>query len=819
MSSSTANSSGRTSPSGGRNDLSSSTGALPARSHGDDGIHPVSTSSSGTTASYNSGLPGFSSGLANKATSPVSSDSEASHKVKGKPTGMPLSATASKSVSPPRRSNTGFSSMYRTSSSSSQRQSTSNTPTGGRLGSHLPQGLHFDSLRPGEVGVAHKLEAENYEPRDDAASLETLRYRFKHASHLFLGAFLPLPPPKVSGPLSMSGPRPRKLIAFTCGTASSAMTARALKVHQEDEDAWLVCMHSIVVAPEYQREGLGLKLLEEYMRRLRRAEEGKGDHGMPKRGYECTALLTHEDKMSLFEKAGFKKLGVSHVNSGSGGWYEMRRKIIPADDEDDEISTSASPREATAPSSVFGESRDRTQPGTPSTELAGDQLAALTLSEPHEKIAAPIADSPTALSLVDDSNPSFHAGSSSPPSKQTEPRTNERELQAETGGKADGHSNSSPAPFTQTQILEALQKQSAARSSQKGPRNPGMAYSSIMGQTLASKTSVEDAFFALEARLVDRDDMTNLADLYCPREECGCLLLKAGTSDWEMAEVGPLAAPEATLPNSPSPPACTSMAPPPATLEKIRSALGTSTSVNEARTSTPARPFWIVQSPMIFENVGFSKDADWTPPIVPSSDNKHAKGEDSDGKGDVPSRKKPTKRTSLFKSPSERRREKESKELSKRETTSSLSPMSPMSDASNSSSSAQQARNLSASSASDQLAKLKVKYLLCADCDCGPLGYTVLPISMQGGNFAQEVSKQTQKDLEKLQSAGEGDKEGGEDKEEGSSNGSAHASRSPQSSSQSGSPSTPVPAAAPPTPHLQLYFVAADRVRYRFRTK
>lgn len=64
----------------------------------------------------------------------------------------------------------------------------------------------------------------------------------------------------------------------------------------------------------------------------------------------------------------------------------------------------------------------------------------------------------------------------------------------------------------------------------------------------------------------------------------------------------------------------------------------------------------------------------------------------------------------------------------------------------------------------------RIKYLTCGACDCGPLGYTILPASMQGGGLAQSVSNQID-------------------------------------AQQSGLP-------AARTPARQQFFLAADRVRY-----
>ncbi|PWN37362.1 Mss4-like protein [Meira miltonrushii] len=606
--------------------------------------------------------------------------------------------------------------------------------TGGRLGHRLPQGLYFDLVRANEVGHAYRLEVQSYD-QDDSATWETLRYRQREAPHLFLGAFLPQPLPKVSGPLSMSGPPPRKMIGFVCGTASSALTARAIKNHSDDEHSWLVCLWSVCVASEYRKKGLGLKLIEEYIRRMRRAEEGES-----KKGYECVATLCHEDTIPLFEKAAFKKLGVSHVNAGSGGWFELRRYISPKDhdEEEGEDSGDGKPTSLVIPQS------------------AGSSDAAV--------VSSPTILSPAVLdSSALPSNTDKEVKVSSSPQESVSNDSSSAEP-ALSGVSPFGDTSA----FSTAKIMEALGTQQANKN-REGPRNPGIAYSTIMGQTLASKTSVEDAFYALEARLVNREDQSNLADLYCPREECACLLIKGGNADWEIAEMGPLTQANLSLPNSPSPPSAP-VPPPPASLDRVRSALG-GHQRDSSVTSTAAHAFWIVHSPMIFENIGFSRDSEWRLPPLPSksiSSNGSEGDSNAGGYGSSSSagteRKKPAKRGSLFRGirdtidKTKERRNTNSSNASQGQKSSpkSLSPTS--------------AGILSSSS-------IKVKYLLCADCDCGPLGYTVLPSSLEGGNFAKEVGKQAA-----------GQFGGGEEEEE----------EQPKKE-----------------PEMQLYFVAADRVRYR----
>ena len=497
----------------------------------------------------------------------------------------------------------------------------------------------------------------------------------------------------------MAGPSQRKLIAYSCATAASALTARSMKVHSDDEHSWLVCLHSVCVAAEYQRKGLALKMIEEFMKRLRRAEEGQGGAQRPKKGYECVALLAHEELVPLYEKVGFKTLGVSHVNWGTGGWFEMRRYIIPREGDDDEGGASKAARQDTV--IKLGSQDDVLAPPLTLPSSVSDEATSLTASASDvDQEKGSYFSSPR---LLAQSPPN-----SAPMSPVSEGATKRRESQG-TSSAPEGNLGL-PEGISSSQIIEALKKQASSPGTPDGgPRNPGIAYATIMGQTLAAKTTVEDAFFALEARLVDRESGTNLGEIYCPREE---------TRPFTDISAQ-LASTTHSLPDSPSPPTAP-VPPPPKSLERIRRALGSSSS----STSTPVRAFWCVYSPMAFENIGFSKDDDWVPPISVTSP--RLSGSESDKA--VPERKKPTKRGSLFRGPSERKKEGREKQAQMEKEGREKQ--------------AQMEREANdAAIGSIPTESVKVKYLLCADCDCGPLGYTVLPSSLQDGKFAQEVGK------------------------------------------------------------------------------
>lgn len=204
-----------------------------------------------------------------------------------------------------------------------------------------------------------------------------------------------------------------------------------------------------------------------------------------------------------------------------------------------------------------------------------------------------------------------------------------------------------------TMSLDLLHLQNGGSSGSQTQTEP---WSAVYATAQANEPA--DVESALRSQLLN--DQLNAHDLYCPRPDCGVKIIRKSNASWTAESSHPLttSGPTVALPG----PDVSSTLPP------------------------PSGYFWEVDSALTFDNVGFSKDVEWSDPGAESS-----KGQ-------------------------------------------------------------------------------RIKYLTCGACDCGPLGYTILPATMQGGGLAQSVSDQID----------------------------AH---------QFGLP-------APRSPARQQFFLAADRVRY-----
>jgi ribosomal protein S18 acetylase RimI-like enzyme len=90
--------------------------------------------------------------------------------------------------------------------------------------------------------------------------------------------------------------------------------------HQEEGRT--IAVHSLAVAVEHQRKGLGSTLAKAYIQRIK-------DSKIANR----IALLTHDHLVGFYESLGFVNMGPSACTFGGGGWNNMARSLtarVPA---------------------------------------------------------------------------------------------------------------------------------------------------------------------------------------------------------------------------------------------------------------------------------------------------------------------------------------------------------------------------------------------------------------------------------------------------------------------------------------------------------
>ncbi|KAJ2785715.1 hypothetical protein H4R18_000406 [Coemansia javaensis] len=165
--------------------------------------------------------------------------------------------------------------------------------------------LEFRTVRSeDEVRAAHVHEAAGY-AEDEAASLEAMLYRFRHAPHLFLGAFD-----------ARDG-----IVGYVMSTQGAGPLVTHESMARHDPGGRTVCIHSVCVSPAWQRRGVASRLLAEYallVRAHNRSLEAAGAGPTLTR----LAMLSRTSLVPLYERAGYTNLGRSSVVHGDEAWYD-----------------------------------------------------------------------------------------------------------------------------------------------------------------------------------------------------------------------------------------------------------------------------------------------------------------------------------------------------------------------------------------------------------------------------------------------------------------------------------------------------------------
>ncbi|KAJ2725558.1 hypothetical protein GGI07_001186 [Coemansia sp. Benny D115] len=161
--------------------------------------------------------------------------------------------------------------------------------------------LKFRNLKSKEeVLTARSIEITGFS-EEEAASLENMLYRFTNAPHLFLGAF----------------GENDELLGYIMSTqgASALVTHESMSKH--DPNGPTVCIHSVCVAPKWRRRGIALRLLNAYTESVREYNKKQGLNKINR-----LAMMSRQNLIPLYERAGYKCLGPSSVVHGDEAWYD-----------------------------------------------------------------------------------------------------------------------------------------------------------------------------------------------------------------------------------------------------------------------------------------------------------------------------------------------------------------------------------------------------------------------------------------------------------------------------------------------------------------
>lgn len=238
--------------------------------------------------------------------------------------------------------------------------------------------VRFRTVRPTDIPACYKLERSNY-PRDEAATKSMLQYRQHHAAPYFRCAVLkskPAPssdqtdgalPPTLPPPLANQAEESHDdledddddhntlLLGFICSTRCKEFTEESMSTHVSDGP--LLAIHSVVVAPEYQRQGIATAMLRDYIQTIqamnhdhqnqnqqqpsppthaKAAASSGGSSASSSTGSLTSAgtpiakivLLAKKQLLTFYIDCGFHVMRRSPIVHGKDPWYELEYNLL-----------------------------------------------------------------------------------------------------------------------------------------------------------------------------------------------------------------------------------------------------------------------------------------------------------------------------------------------------------------------------------------------------------------------------------------------------------------------------------------------------------
>ncbi|KAL5016167.1 hypothetical protein ScPMuIL_005756 [Solemya velum] len=151
-----------------------------------------------------------------------------------------------------------------------------------------------------DIAHAYELEKEGF-PKSHAASFDLLMYRHLEAPGLMIGYFAK-----------------DELVGYISGTRyhGSQVTEESKKMHIPNGGS--VCIHSVCVKTHRRRQGIGTKLVQEFVQQVKLHEQC----------VERIVLVTNSILIPLFTKCGFVLRWKSLIVNGPEALYELELQLL-----------------------------------------------------------------------------------------------------------------------------------------------------------------------------------------------------------------------------------------------------------------------------------------------------------------------------------------------------------------------------------------------------------------------------------------------------------------------------------------------------------
>lgn len=151
-----------------------------------------------------------------------------------------------------------------------------------------------------DVDTIASIESDGY-PSDEAASLESMRFRQEKAPGAFMVA------------VRQDSDKHDEIGGYVCGTCTTASKLEHESMSNHVPEGKTLCIHSVCVRKDLMRKGLGSAMLKTYLKHM----PGALPHVK-----ECR-LICKEHLIGFYTEAGFRLDGESDIVHGRDPWFEL----------------------------------------------------------------------------------------------------------------------------------------------------------------------------------------------------------------------------------------------------------------------------------------------------------------------------------------------------------------------------------------------------------------------------------------------------------------------------------------------------------------
>jgi len=164
----------------------------------------------------------------------------------------------------------------------------------------LASRLSYRTPTPEDIPTCFEIEAASY-PSDEAASLDSLEYRQKHASPYFQCAVFD-----------------DTIIGFVCSTRCDQFEEESMSTHAAN--GRLLAVHSVVVREDFRRKSVATHMLQKYLEKIKQ-ENMDGT-------IQSVVLLAKQHLLGFYVNCGFSVNRPSPIVHGKELWYELERTLV-----------------------------------------------------------------------------------------------------------------------------------------------------------------------------------------------------------------------------------------------------------------------------------------------------------------------------------------------------------------------------------------------------------------------------------------------------------------------------------------------------------